>query len=356
MRMKSVLLCVLTCLLVQAANADVLKLTNGGEIKGTLTEVTFQVAGKGAKHAAADIQSVAVADDGRDVLVLKDGTKLVGELVGLRFRSIGGELAFERKDFAALTFGEDPLAAARRELVAKKAKVAADDAKGLFELAVWCREKKLMSESVALAKTCLKADPDGEYGKKARSFLGVSESKTPEDPNKGKLTPEQLQALKDAAAKNEELYKTYLAKVGEIKTDELNAAKEKYNSELAELKKKYESLKATIRKKKDHRDKVMSDYKRQYGKYATGSYYNRYKPKFNDGLSKDEAALKRVTLQTLRLRKQGAGEKSKVSSRARKRKDRVSLIRLRHQNSFRAGRALSEEEMTKGYEAALRLE
>ena len=333
-----------------------MKLVNGGELEGTLKEVTFQVAGKEAKHAATDIQSVTVADTGRDLLVLKDGTKLEGELVGLRFRSIGGELAFERKDFATLTFGEDPLAAARKELVAKKAEVAADDAKGLFELAVWCREKKLMSESVAFATACLKVDPDGEYGKKARSLLGLSESKAPEDPNKGKLTPEQLQALKDAAAKNEELYKTYLAKVGEIKTDELNAAKEKYNNELAELKKKYESLKATIRKKKDRRDKVMDDYKRQWGKYATGSDYNRHKPKFNDGLAKDEAALKTVTLQILRLRKHGNSEKSKVSSRARKRKDRVSLIRLRNQNSFRAGRAPSEEEMTKGYEAALRLE
>ena len=355
MRTRSVPICVLLCLLLMhTASGDVLKLANGGELKGTLKEVTFLVAGKEAQHAAADIQSVTVADTGRDLLVLKDGTKLEGELVGLRFRSIGGELAFERKDFATLTFGEDPLAAARKELVAKKAEVAAGDAKGLFELAVWCREKKLMSESVAFAKACLKVDPDGEYGKKARSLLGLSNNKVPEDPNKGKLTPEQLQALKDAAAKNEELYKTYLAKVGEIKTDELNAAKEKYNTPSEELKKKYDKLAATIDKKKKNRERARDDYKRRYGQYLTGS--NTPKIKFNDGLAEDEAELRKTKILVLRLRKQAGREKSRVSSRARKRKDRVGLIRLRNQNSFRAGRAPSEEEMTKGYEAALRLE
>jgi len=351
MRTRSVPVCVLLCLLlIHTASGDVLKLVNGGELKGTLKEVTFQVAGKQAKYAATDVQSVTVADTGRDLLVLKDGTKFEGELVGLRFRSIGGELAFERKDFAALTFGEDPLAAARKELVVKKAEVAADDAKGLFELAVWCREKKLMSESVAFAKACLKADADGEYGKKARSLLGLSDTKVPEDPNKGKLTPEQLQVLKDAAAKNEELYKTYLAKVGELNTDELNAAKEKYNTQSEELKKKYETLVATIDTKKKHRERVRDDYKKRYGHYPTGS--DAYK----DGLAEDEAALRKTKILVLRLRKGAGREKSKVSSRARKRKDRVSLIRLRNQNSFRSGRAPSEEEMTKGYEAALRLE
>ena len=139
------------------ADADVLKLANGGDLKGSVHQVTFLSGGKQTVYASERLERLWVSEVGKDRLTLKDGTSLEGELISLKFRSVGGLLTFRRKEVKAVELGDTALDQVRKEFAARKAKVKPDDAGGLLELAEWARAKGLKPEALELARTCLEA-------------------------------------------------------------------------------------------------------------------------------------------------------------------------------------------------------
>ena len=109
MRGSVVLLLAAAVLLLPAvAAADVLKLSNGGQLKGTVTEVTFLIAGREKAYPGADIRSFWLSEVAQDILGLKNGAELKGEFIWLKFNTLGGVVSFNlsntRCPYRGLTF------------------------------------------------------------------------------------------------------------------------------------------------------------------------------------------------------------------------------------------------------------
>jgi len=353
--------------LLPAARADVLKLSNGGQLKGTLEEVTFLIGGKNVATPRADIAALYLSETAQDWAKLKDGSKLEGELLSLKFRSIGGALTFARRDVKLLDFAADSSDKLKKELAAKAATIPNDDAKGLYELAKWCRSKGLKVEAAQLARKSLTADAAAPCAGKAHLLLGhvryKGEWMTPTEMLKRKKAdggnkpapdpapkadPADIQAIKSALAKNEALYKTYCEKVEGLENEDLEQAKGKYKVKADELKKQYDKLKRTIDRKEDAREKARKTYKDQYGNTAS------YKPNFKDGLEEDRTALKKVTRSYKKLAKLAKSARSKVKKRSRSRKTRVTTAYDRNRRLLLTRKKLDEDAMTNAYEAALK--
>lgn len=360
-----------------AAEADVLKFTNGGELKGALEEVELLADGKTVKYGRGDVMAVWLSETGKDNVQMKDGTKQEGELASVKFKSIGGLLTFPRKELASIVLGEDTLEAARKEYQAKRAKVGVDDAKGLFELAQWCREKGLKAESVELARASLTADANSEVAAKAHELAGdvlykdkwmtaaeaaklreqeAGKVEPPKDPappvEQPKLTDDQIKALKESAAKNEELYKTYQGKAEDLRKDEFSKAKGKFESEWKALEKRVSDLNASIKADEDK----IADLKKQYGteRYTTGYTWSTDLKTANDKLDKDKDDLKKAKVEAARMARQWETASSVVTSNAAKRRGRVTLAYQRHQRLLLTGRSVTADEMTNAFEAALK--
>jgi len=89
-------------LLAGAALADTLKYANGAEETGTIEEVSFLADDAQGSYARERIASVALGEDGKDILALKDGAKREGKLLSVRFKAGEGLLAVPRKQLQGL--------------------------------------------------------------------------------------------------------------------------------------------------------------------------------------------------------------------------------------------------------------
>ena len=289
MRMLTILLCgVLVLSLAPTVGADVLKFANGGALKGNLQAATIFSNGKSVTCTRSQIEAVWVSAAAKDAITLKGGAKLTGELLSIKFRSIGGVLTFDRKDIGGFQFAADPLAAARKELAAKKGKLVDGDADALCELAAWCQEKGLKVDAVSLARAALRAGADGEAGNKAHQLVGHvkyqgkwmtmaemaklkaadgggddpvanPDLKPDPKPKDARLTAEQRQALKTAFAKNTEFRKAYLGKVDQLKEDDRGKLKETYGKEADALMSRLKGLRSTIEKKEAARERAQDE-------------------------------------------------------------------------------------------------
>ena len=435
-------LCVAALFVGRSAQADVLKLSNGGELKGTLDAVSFLVAGKELHVTRADVPTLLLSKDGKDTVQLKDGTRHEGEVLSVKFRSVGGALTFPRKDIQSVTLTADPLADARRELAKRRAALALKDAAGLFELALWCKAKGLKAEAVGLARASLAADAESDCAARAHQFLGHVEYEgewmpqaealrrranadpwterkdqpgdgprpEPKEPDPKKLTPGDRKAIKDALAKNEELYETYKTKAGEKKTERVGAIKAAYQSHWKSTLSAIEKLKQGIAAKERKRrqlgistapgtrvevyrgyllkkrlrktdtelvwegtaqDRARID--RKYG-YQSGDRYlrdvkgrgNTYLARriddsgtsdsrtFKDGLDEDRAALKKRRVTLLKLRRKIKSAMSKAAQYGSTLRGRVRLAYLKNQRLLLGGRKLGPEGLTAHYEEALK--
>jgi len=283
MRATTVLLCAVMVLLSpQTGQADVVKLKSGGTVSGAIDEITFRSGGKNTKHVRKEIASVYISRAAKDSLTLTGGGKLKGEVISIVVKTAAGRISFNRMDVTDATIKKNPIIEARRTILAmKRAKIAPDDAKGLFDLAKWAREKGLKDEAEALAAGAIQIDPAGKLANEAHKFLGhvlydgewmsKAEMARREKLEQGELTPaepvkaepseaaaeaaklEAAKAMKTPAAQNNALCKLFLDKVEKTRQRELKAVYATYKTHrerlAARIKKEEEYLKKKTAKR-----------------------------------------------------------------------------------------------------------
>ena len=369
-------------LLLGVARADVLRLTDGGQLEGTLEEVTFLAKGKKVTQARDNIKTIQLSGTGRLVLKLKKGGKVQGDLISLKFKSVGGLLTFQRENVVTVRITADPLAAVRNELAKKTATVKADDAEGLLKLAVWSSERGLKAEAVELARACLKAKPEPECAAKAHELLGhvlyKGEWMTPaeamerkkkdggdtgqndDDPFKDKEPT--VDALKEAMQTNQELYNTYCERVEDEKEKGLAAAKAKYGQPWADIEAKVKTLTAEITKREQLRDAERERHRKELrDAHRTKAEIEKLlKARFDDYNSEYNAKIRAVREQLLKAkleRTKLAGlikpERAKVMRKAAQLKTRVRDAYLKNRRLLLGGKSLTKEQMTKLFDTTM---
>jgi|GEM_PF-3311815 len=386
-----------------AARADVFKLRTGGQVAGLLQEVVFLRDGKKVTHARDGLGAVWISETGRDRLDLADGTKVEGELVSATIRTVGGPVAFERNDLAVVTMQIDPETEANlRELAEKKAKLAPDDAAGLFELARWCESRNLKTEAVELARASLEIDPEHENAEQAHLFLGhvfhegqwvtlaevletqeeaeepvneegegekkgAAEAEEKEDAIDSEadarllaanpdLTPEQIEDLKEALTKNARLGRAYLELSTRMTNEELAKAKKKYGTQWNNLRFRAQQLDRIIRQKEKQGAGSEVRVRGSMGiDYGTGSSAGAA---ISSSVKVDTTAERERLTKTKREMNEIVATMKAVAASARargsKRVARIKVIYQKHRRHLLDGKNLGAAGMVQNYRGALK--
>jgi len=364
-------------LLSGAVHADVLQLASGGKLEGTLQDVTVLVKAVEVTYTRAEIKTIEIAKLGRVVLKKTDGTKLRCDLISLNFKSLAGELTFEQHNVIGFKLVSDPLAAVRKEFAAKRA--AADDADSLLALAKWCGGRGLKAEAIKCARACLKADPDAAAAEEAHKFLGHMLYKgqwlSPADAMKKKqedgsiqtpvggtdraagTTKEQLRA---AIAKNAELYGAARQRVDDTKSTELAALKKEYGKRWDDVELQIKSLAEEIKGRERARKSERATHRKelQAAHHTKAEIEQLLKSRFDDfnsDYNKKIRAVREARLKAKFERSKLAAiikpARSKIMRKASLAKADVRLVFQRHERILRNGTLLTEEKMTKAFEA-----
>ncbi len=378
---KSLCLLVVSLLLTGVARSDVLTLSSGGTLKGTLQEVKLFIGGDEKTVTRGDIETLRISRAGRVVLETRDGKQLRATLLALRFKSVGGELTFQREDVSSVKLVTDPLAAARKEYVAKREAVGDNDAAGLIELAEWCGERGLKAEGVACARACLKADPDTETAEKAHKLLGhvrykgewmtpaeAVEKKQEEggdagpvdpesDPDNAAPTDEQLRAV---AKQNDDLCEVYKKRADDAKDKELAELKTKYGVPLENTRVRIKTLAVEIREREKQRDEAREQHRKELQaahrpkeeiERLLRQRFDHFNSEYNKKIRATEEALLKAKVERTKLVGLYRPALDKVRRRASRALSGVELVFQRHKRLLREGRLLTTEKMTKAYEA-----
>jgi len=135
MRPRAILLSTFLSLLVAAtARPDVVELTDGRRIQGTLEGVSFRAEGETSWRARAVLRAVRLEGGDRDRLELVDGTAEVGQVLSVKIETVDGALSFTRKDLKAVLINRD-LHAVNKALYEKyKDRIQEKEEQGLAEL------------------------------------------------------------------------------------------------------------------------------------------------------------------------------------------------------------------------------
>jgi len=387
MRRVALAACTAVLLLAQAAGADVLKLSNGGELKGTLRQIIFDLDGKRSAHPRDAVASVWVSLTEKDSLKLKDGTTHRGELVSMEFKTLGGLMTFPRKEVLTVLLGDTLLEQARKELQKKRATIADADAVGLYELARWCLSKRLKDEARRLAEASLKADPNGKFAEKAHRLLGhvrykgewmtreemikrkkadgdgpAPGDKPKTDPNGNALSPEQRKALTDAIAKNDDLRRAYLERLDDQRKEALGLVEAKYKQQWNEANQKVKDVLDQIDGKKDEWKEEVRKYRRELeAKHLIGmEIAKRIDARFGKdcGHARDvdrlKGDLRRVARDRAKVAAVIKAAQSRVTRKVTTRKERIFRAFQKNKLLLQSGKLLTLNQMTDTYDTALK--
>ena len=369
-------LCALA-VLGSAARADLLRLSNGGELKGTLTEITFRVRGTSTAHPGDKVRTLVVHRATRDELTLRDGKKLEGTLVAVKFKSVGGLLTLDREKVAAVRATGDPLASARKELETRKKQIKLDDAGALCQLADWCLRHRLKADAAELARAALKADTDGPHAAKAHALLGhvrhkgewmtlaerakrrQAEGNDAAGPADPKPAPEGRKDIQTALAKNADLLDAY-SEHAEEKTKEIMERVEEKHGEswrdvTGRLREALKQCRAKLAERELEMKRTRLELQRQNATYA--EIERHIESQFTDEQSPWVQDIQRLKGEALRIKREqsklGAVIK-KYRARAAKieadRKARLKLIHQRNRRLLLAGTLLELGQMTDAYD------
>ena len=365
----------LVVLLSAAAQADVLQLASGGALKGTLQEVTVFVKGGEVTCSRAEIKKIEIARSGRVALKKKDGSKLRGELVSLKFESLAGELVFEQHNVTGFKLMTDPLAAVRKEFAEKWAAVDADDAGALLELAKWGEDRGLRAEAIECARACLKANPDASVAEAAHKLLGhvLHEGQwlTPAEAMKrkqaaadasgaGAAADPAKEKLQAAVAKNAALYEAAKQRIDDNKDAELAALKKEYGEKWDDVELRIKSLAAEIKERERARKSEREKHRKelQAAHHSQAEVEKLLKARFDDfnsAYNKKIRSAREARLKAKLERTQLAGIikpiRSKIMSKVGRVTADVRLVFQRHERILRNGTLLTEEKMAKAFEA-----
>jgi len=292
MRGAMVPACAVVLLLAQAADADILKTTDGGQMQGTLQEVTFLVKGAPSIYPRDEIESLTISADGKDVLDLQGEGKLTGKAAAIAFETTAGLRSVARDKTASVTLDSATTAA----VLKAKEKDEADKAE---------EQKKQLSD-------------------------------------------EQKAAL----TKNRELYKTYSAKIDDKKKEERDAIKTKYMGDVKRVVSDIVRLERTIDEKMQRR-RYASDRTTNYDGRNTESERDRLQR--TDSLERDQQALDRARQDAVKLKRTIRAEQKKASDNQRARESRVESVASSNRKRIMEGEILSADDMTVRYEAAIKL-
>lgn len=386
MRAIIVSICVLVVVFSFAARADEVKLKAGGKMSGTIVRVEMSVDGKTVKHEGKDISNVYFSPVNKDVLTLKDKTKVRGEFIAVVVKTAGGEISFNRADLADVSMQSDPVAEARREILAhRRGRLKPDDARGLLDLAKWAREKELADESHALAMAAINVDPKSDLAVEAHKFLGhalfdgewmtKAEMARRKKVDEGVLEPEgtakpdpseeetetakfkAIEALTDPKAQNAELCKVFLDKVEKARLGDLKGIYDTYNATRNQLNATLKKLEAEVKKAAANRGSTV------YG----GSVHTRSLPgapanrtpssMSNKKLSNKDLALKKESISKLkgqraRLEQAKRRTAAAISKKAGVRRNRVRAAQNAINQKFAAGEQIAFEQMIATYKKA----
>jgi hypothetical protein len=381
MRAIIVSICVLVVVFSFAARADEVKLKAGGKMSGTIVRVEMSVDGKTVKHEGKDISNVYFSPVNKDVLTLKDKTKVRGEFIAVVVKTAGGEISFNRADLADVSMKSDPVAEARREILAhRRGRLKPDDARGLLDLAKWAREKELADESHALATAAINVDPTSDLAVEAHKFLGhvlfdgewmtKAEMARRKKIDEGVLEPEgtakpepseketetakfkAVEALTDPKAQNAELCKVFLDKVEKARLRDLKGIYDTYNATRNQLNATLKKLEAEVKKAAANRGSAV------YG----GSVHTRSLPggpanRASSSMSNKDLALKRESIrklkgQRVRLEQAKRRTAAAISKKAVVRRNRVRATQNAINQRFAAGEQVAFEQMIATYKKA----
>ena len=173
-------------LLASPAGADTVRLSNKGEVAGSLTELTLRLGPIEKTFPRNEIVSVAF-EKKRCQVQSTDGTKYIGKLESVVVRSDTGELTFTGDSVTAITLGEEPAAGRPED---KDDQAAAEDDAG------------------AVLKGLHLAEPGKE--------------------EKAPLTPEQEKRAEELIQKAAELRDAALVRVDQAAAAEYDAIKSQY--------------------------------------------------------------------------------------------------------------------------------
>jgi len=379
MRTTTVLLCAVIILLSpQAGQADVVKLKSGGTVTGTIDEITFRSGAKNIKYVRKEIASVYVSPSAKDSLTLTGGGKLKGEVTSIVVKTAAGRISFNRTDVTDATIKKDPIAEARRAILAmKRAKIAPDDAKGLFELAKWAREKGLKDEAEALAAGAIQLDPAGKLANEAHKFLGhvlydgewmsKAEMARREKIEQGELTPaepvkaepseeaaeaaklEAAEAMKSPAAQNDALYKLFLDKVEKARQRKLKAVYATYK---------------TYRKRLTAKINKEEEYLKKKTAKRTDGYTSVHVRDAGGNIIRSPAAAREAALTREAIRKMMAQRKkldvakrrtvAAITKKTARRMHRVKGVRENIARQLKDGKKMTVQAMAASYKAAIK--
>ena len=276
-----------------AAVADVLHYAEGGKREGALQELTVFVKGVPRICMRAEVTSVAIAEDGKDVVTLRDGRRVEGKLGAVRFKLPEGVMAIARKDIKAVEVTEGT------------------------EVEEW--------------------KPPSD------------KPKEPEPEPETKLTPEQKQAL----TKNVELYKEYMEKADESKKKDIEAFSRKYKSQWDQAVRQVDSYARRIDSKLERRRTAS---RRSYSTSSNSRYRSEYDRLINtDQLEQDRRDLDRAKKTVSKMKKMLKEGRKQIDDRAELMEKRVASVAKGIKSEIVGGKMLSEEQMSKRYDAALKI-
>ncbi|MFH1730976.1 MAG: hypothetical protein ABIF82_04900 [Planctomycetota bacterium] len=362
----------------QIGQADVVKLKSGGTISGSIDEITFRSGGKDTKHARKEIASVYISPSAEDGLMLTGGGNLKGEVISIVVKTAAGRISFNRMDVADATIKKDPIIEARQTILAmKRAKIAPDDAKGLFDLAKWAREKGLKDEAEALAAGAIQLDPASKLANEAHKFLGhvlydgewmnKAEMATREKIEQGELTPaepvkaepseeaaeaaklEATKAMKTPAAQNDALCKLFLDKVENARQRELKAVYATYKTHRDQLTTKIKKEEEYLKKKTSG---TTAGYTSVHVRDAGGGLVRTPAAAREAALSRE--AIKKMTSQRRKLDVAKRRTVAEIAQMAGRRMSRVKAVSSSIAGQLNDWKNVTVEAMVASYEAAIK--
>lgn len=288
-------------LVAQAVCADTIVYTDGRKLNGTIKDVTFLANAVHGIYPRKVIKSLELLEEGEDSVLIDDGEAArKGSLVAVRLRTTKGLLTIPRR---------------------------------------LLKDVKLNDEG-RVEETKAEKPP----AKKPQKQLSEEE--------KAKRAQKQRQF------KNYDLRNLYWDKAGDLKKEEIRELKREYMDDAAKVVNEVRRIEDTIRRKLRRREDAERNYRRDKRREdrnrREGRRSRRVKPpQHNDGLEKDQQALREANEKKRKLQAMIRNEMDKISKRASGKRKRVEAVYTKQKRAIEAGQELASEAMIARYKAAL---
>ncbi|MBM4036849.1 MAG: hypothetical protein FJ291_34375 [Planctomycetes bacterium] len=278
-----------------SVEADVLKLSTGGELRGTVQLVTFLVKDVQTIYPRDELVSVELGKGGADVLDSRSEEKQEGKVVSVMFEAADGLRSVARDKIAAITL---------------------DSATTLDTL-----------------KTQQKTEADAK------------------EEEKSQLTKEQKESL----LSNRALYQAYREAAETSKSDGYAAVKTRYNDRVRDVVRDLQRLERSIQNKILRREQASTTTRSQSGSSTYSQMSERERLERTDNLAQDQRDYERAKSTASKLKTTIRDEEKKVKEKFDQRLSRLDASYAGNRAKVFEGKTLTEDELTASYDAAIRL-